>query len=184
MQMLPDFINYQIDILSVGLNPSPNSVRYGFPFATPQNRFWRALNQSILVDKFYPPSVESMQRLLLDEHIGFTDVVKRTTAGASDLRVKDYRKWAPVLHAKIETYRPRILWFHGKIAIRNYLRYGLDIRESNIVWGAQEITCAGAEVFVSPNPSPANATFSLEDICAWFNKLAKLKSRRISERVL
>ena len=72
MSMLPDFINQKIIILSVGLNPSPNSVRCGYPFATPQNRFWRALNQSKLVHKFYPPSVESMQSLLVDEHIGFT----------------------------------------------------------------------------------------------------------------
>ena len=177
MSMLPDFINEKIIILSVGLNPSPNSVRCGYPFATPQNRFWRALNQSKLVNQFYPPNVESMQSLLVDEHIGFTDVVKRTTTGASDLRAKDYRKWAPVLHTKIETFAPRIVWFHGKIAFRNYARYGLGIKESSIEWGVQENTCAGANVFVSPNPSPANAAYSLGDICGWFNKLAKLKSR-------
>ena len=175
MSMLPDFINPEIIILSVGLNPSPNSVRYGYPFATPQNRFWRALNQSNLVDKFYPPSVDSMQRLLLDEHIGFTDVVKRTTAGASDLRAKDYRKWAPVLRAKIETYAPQIIWFHGKIAFRNYAQYGMGINGSSIEWGLQEITCADANVFVSPNPSPANAAYSLGDICEWFNKLANIR---------
>ncbi len=177
MKTLPDTIDEDIDILAVGLNPSPNSVRYGYPFATPQNRFWRALNQSRLVAVYYPPSVESMQRLLLDEHIGFTDVVKRSTAGAAGLRTGDYRRWAPVLGAKIARYQPRIVWFQGKMAYTNYLRYGLDVRRIRIEWGAQDILCGSAAVFVTPNPSAANAAYSLKDIAAWFDRLAAFRSQ-------
>jgi TDG/mug DNA glycosylase family protein len=184
MTMLADFIDAEIEILSVGLNPSPNSVLHGFPFATVQNRFWRALNQSDLVDKFYVPGVDSMHSLLRDEHIGFTDVVKRTTRGASDLRVGDYRRWAPVLRLKIEHFCPGIVWFHGKVAYRNFVRYGLGRKVDSIAWGAQDDTCAGAAAFVSPNPSPANAVYSLSDISAWFDKLADLKQEQISRRAL
>ncbi len=174
MAMLADFINAEVDTLSIGLNPSPNSVLHGFPFATPQNRFWRALNQSRLVDKCYPPSVESMHGLLVDEHIGFTDVVKRTTKGASELQVGDYRQWAPVLTAKIESIRPRVVWFHGKMAYRNFVRFGLNRDVDAIDWGEQASKCAGAIVFVTPNPSPANAAYSLSDIVGWYDTLASL----------
>lgn len=184
MEMLADFINADVEILSIGLNPSPNSVLHGFPFATPQNRFWRALNQSKLVDKCYPPSVESMQGLLLDEHIGFTDVVKRTTRGASQLRVGDYRQWAPVLRIKIESVQPRIVWFHGKVAYRNFVRFGMDRDIDAIDWGEQNSSCVGAVAFISPNPSPANAAYSLNDIAGWYDSLATVKRRSVNRRAL
>lgn len=177
MVTLPDYLDEGMAILAVGLNPSPNSVRCGYPFATPQNRFWRALNQSALVTGCYPPGVDSMQRLLIEEHIGFTDVVKRATAGASGLRARDYRQWAPVLRDKIERYRPRVVWFQGKIAYRNYARYGLGRKLSRVEWGAQDILCGGAAVFVTPNPSAANAAYSLSDIGAWFDRLAEFRQR-------
>ena len=116
METLPDYIDEDVELLAVGLNPSPNSVRCGYPFATQQNRFWRALNQSRLVAAPCPPCVESMRYLLVEEHIGFTDVVKRPTAGAADLRARDYRRWAPLLSTKIARYQPRIVWFQGKMA--------------------------------------------------------------------
>lgn len=187
LRTLADFINEDVDILSVGLNPSPNSVRDGYPFATPQNRFWRALNASQLVVRCYPPGVESMHRLLIDEHIGFTDVVKRPTPGASGLCARDYRQWAPILRDKIEQFRPRIVWFQGKMAYQNYLRYGLGRNASNVEWGAQEAPCGSAAVFVTPNPSAANAAYSLEQITRWFDHLAELARSKLvglNERVL
>ncbi len=184
METLADFIDTDVDILSIGLNPSPNSVLHRFPFATPQNRFWRALNQSELVDRRYPPSVESIQALLVEEHIGFTDVVKRTTRGSSDLRVEDYRRWAPVLRRTIESVCPRIVWFHGKIAYRNFARFGLGQMVSSIDLGEQKSSCAGAVTFISPNPSPANATYSLTEITQWYDRLAIVRRRPVNRRAL
>jgi double-stranded uracil-DNA glycosylase len=177
METLPDYIDEDVEILAVGLNPSPNSVRCGYPFATRQNRFWRALDLSLLVTDRFPPGVESMRRLLVDEHIGFTDVVKRPTAGASDLRVQDYRRWAPVLREKIERVRPRTVWFQGKVAYRNFARYGLGISACGVDWGRQDMSCDGAAMFVTPNPSPANAAYSLRDITEWFDRLAEFTQR-------
>ena len=48
--------------------------------------------------------------------IGFTDVVKRPTAGGNELCAADYREWAPVLKQKLEQYAPGVAWFHGKQA--------------------------------------------------------------------
>lgn len=177
MKILPDYLDGNIDILAIGLNPSPNSVRHGYPFATTQNRFWAALNQSHLVTKDYPPGIESMQRLLRAEHIGFTDLVKRPTPGAAQLRAEDYRLGAPVLMDKIRLSNPRVLWFQGKVAYAKFLGYGLERRSESVGWGAQQELIAGAEVFVTPNPSSANAAYSLEDITAWIDKLAVYVSR-------
>ena len=49
MDTLKDYLDYNLEILSIGLNPSTVSVERGYYFANPRNRFWRALNASGLV---------------------------------------------------------------------------------------------------------------------------------------
>ena len=119
MNTLPDYLRADLELISIGLNPSLPSVREGFYFANPRNRFWRALNSSGLVGQQLHPGVAAMETLMLDHGIGFTDVVKRPTAGSADLRATDYRHWAPLLQEKLLHYRPVIAWFHGKLAYRN-----------------------------------------------------------------
>lgn len=178
MRTLPDWLAPHLDIVSVGLNPSPNSVRAGFPFATPQNRFWRALNASGLVDEPLEPGPAAMQRLLEYHRIGFTDVVKRPTPGAAQLRTADFRVWAPRLTEKLLDIAPRLVWFHGKMAYREFLRHGgsgtADGR-ADLDWGLQPRRIGVSRVFVTPNPSPANAAYSLDDLIVCYRSLALLR---------
>lgn len=178
-ETLPDWIGPELHILSVGLNPSPLSVRMGFPFANPQNRFWRALNACGLLDEILEPGPAAMQRLFEHHRIGFTDVVKRATPGAAQLRAADFRAWAPVLTEKILSCAPRLVWFHGKLAYREYLRHGaLKIVPDNAAaldWGRQPLRIGESEVFVTPNPSPANAAYSLDALIVWYRRLAESK---------
>ena len=171
MQTLPDYLVPGLDIVSVGLNPSTNSVKAGFYFATPQNRFWRALNATSLVAEPLEPGVAAMHILLERDHIGFTDVVKRPSSSGSVLRAADFRADAPRLHQKLLHYAARIVWFHGKVAYRNFLRYA-GFTEEPGDWGEQAVRIGQSRVFVTPNPSPANAQFSLEDIMQWYRRLA------------
>ncbi|MBU1192516.1 MAG: mismatch-specific DNA-glycosylase [Gammaproteobacteria bacterium] len=177
---LPDWIGPGLNILSVGLNPSLRSVREGFPFATPQNRFWKALNASDLIDELLEPGVPAMQRLFEQHRIGFTDVVKRPTPGAAQLRTADFKTWAPVLTEKLLTYAPRVVWFHGKLAYRDYLKHGLlEVSRSDaekLEWGLQPLRIGKSQVFMTPNPSPANAAYSLDALILWYRKLAALIS--------
>jgi double-stranded uracil-DNA glycosylase len=177
MRTLPDYINKDIEILAVGINPSPISVQKGYPFAAPRNRFWDALNASRLVTSTYTPSVASMRELLSVERIGFTDLVKRPTAGISDLRAGDYRIGSTQLAAKIERYAPRIVWFQGKTAYMKYLRYGLGRSDRAVGWAEQPPLYARVGAFVTPNPSSANAVYSLDDLCTWINRLAIFAGR-------
>lgn len=174
MKTLPDFLAPGLDILSIGLNPSTNSVKAGWYFATPQNRFWRALNASGLLAEPIEPGAQAMRLLLERERIGFTDVVKRPSSSGAVLRAADYREDAPCLLAKIERYAPRILWFHGKVAYANFLRYA-GFHEPPGEWGEQALRVAEARIFLTPNPSPANAQFSLDTITDWYRQLAGLR---------
>ena len=74
---LPDYVNTSLRVLSVGLNPSLISIREGFYFANPRNRFWRAFDGSGLAESQGEPSRSRHQVLLEQDRIGFTDVVKR-----------------------------------------------------------------------------------------------------------
>ena len=176
LKSLPDYLRERLDIVSIGLNPSVYSAERGFYFARGQNRFWRALNASQLARGQLIPGKAAIEQLFLESGIGFTDVVKRPSAGASDLTAADFRRWAPVLRRKLLRYAPRIAWFHGKLAYRNYLRYAEDAREE-VRWGEQPRNIGRSRVFVTPNPSGANANFGLIDLITAYDKLARLRDR-------
>jgi len=174
MKTLNDYLRRNLDIVSIGLNPSLYSVRAGFYFARPQNRFWQALNGSNLVNQELVPSKTAMNILFRNHGIGFTDLVKRPTAGASHLKAADFRNWAPLLHDKLMHYQPCIAWFHGKMAYGNYLHYA-EGRRIDVPWGTQTGRIGRSLVFVTPNPSPANAIFSLAELIQWYARLKTLR---------
>lgn len=178
METLPDYLREKLYFVSVGLNPSMVSVEQGFYFANPRNRFWTALNRSRLVDIKLEPGAASMQLLMDRYHIGFTDLVKRPTKMANALRVNDYRNAAPVLKQKILQYQPDIAWFHGMVTYRNYLKYA-EGRETNVDWGPQKYTIGRTRVYVTPNPSPANAKYSLDHLVKTYNDLVGYRIREL-----
>ena len=178
MKTLPDFIDEPLLVLSIGINPSLHSVRAGYPFAFSRNRFWPALNASRLITEELLPTVSAMQVLSRRYGIGFTDVVKKPTRGLKDLRAGDFAHWAPLLLKKIERFAPSILWFHGKVAAREFFKRSLEMTP-DLKWGTQAFRVCGSRCFISPNPSPANAAYSLCTIVASYDELAKLRDRAL-----
>ncbi len=172
METLPDYLRENLDIVLVGLNPSLYSVEVGHYFATTRNRFWRAINRSGLLAETLDTNTDYR---MPEQGIGMTDIVKRPTRGASDLRAADYREWAPVLKEKLERFSPLIVCFHGVVAYRNYLRHAEGIRQSSIELGLQPHTIGTTRVFVVPNPSPANAAYSLDTLVGWYQALRDLR---------
>ena len=167
---LLDYLDTDLDIISIGCNPSPLSVESQCYFGNPRNRFWKALNGSGLIEENLKPEKASMQMLLKKYRIGFTDVVKRTTPGVSDLKAADYKQWSPLLKEKLLRYQPKLCWFHGKVAYQNFLKYTGE-KDLDIDWGLQEYRIGQSRVFVTPNPSPANAVYSLDNLIDWFHVL-------------
>lgn len=172
LETLPDYLQPALDIVFIGLNPSSISVREGHYFANPRNRFWTALNRSGLVPVQLAPALDHQ---LLDHGIGLTDLIKRPTSQASGLTVSDYREGAPLLKAKLLHYRPAITCFHGMMCYRAYLKYAEGLQERPEL-GLQRHTIGQSQIFVVPNPSPANAQYSLEVLADWYQQLGTLRT--------
>jgi len=171
LETLPDYLQPGLDIVLIGLNPSSISVREGHYFANPRNRFWTALNRSGLVPVQLSPALDKQ---LMDHGIGLTDLIKRPTSQASGLNVADYREGAPILKAKLLDYQPAIACFHGMMCYRAYLKYAEGLRDKPNL-GLQRHLIGQSQVFVVPNPSPANAQYSLEALVDWYQQLGKLR---------
>lgn len=168
---LPDLLAPGLRLISVGLNPSPASVAAQVYFAHPRNRFWPMLNASGLIDETLSPGPESMRRLFEVHRIGFTDLVKRPTAGVAQLRAADYREGALALRARLNGLKPGAVWFQGRTPWAQYLRHA-EGSSAEAGWGLQAQTIDGAPVWVTPNPSPANAAFSLQELARQLAELA------------
>lgn len=177
METLPDYLDDDLDLVVIGQNPSPASIARQCYYGNPRNRFWPAMRAAGLVPDDFTPDADGFRWLLEHERIGFTDVVKKPTPGAGDLRAADFRAWAPVLDGHLQRYRPRIAWFNGKGVYQSYLRYGHGFKSATIELGEQPETLDGIHVFVTPNPSPANAAFSLKVLTDWYRGVARLRRR-------
>jgi TDG/mug DNA glycosylase family protein len=149
---IPDIIGPDLDILFVGINPGLWSGATGFHFARPGNRFWRAIAEAGLVDRVLDPSE---QHELLAHGIGITNLVPRTTATAAELRTDELRYGGRTVTVKVERCRPRTVAFLG---ISTY-RVAFDAPD--VSFGLQPGKLAGARVFVLPNPSGLNASWTL-----------------------
>ena len=171
METLPDHVRPGLRLLSVGLNPSLPSVAAGFYFANPRNRFWKALAASRLVDGAPNPGPAAERWLFRHRGIGFTDLVKRPTRGAAELRAPDFRNGTRRLQKLLDDYRPGFAWFHGKLAYKQFLRCAGHAADED-AWGLQPLCIGSTRLFVTPNPSPANAAFSLGELVTWYDRLA------------
>jgi len=177
METLPDYLDHGLDLVVIGQNPSPASIARRCYYGNPRNRFWPALRGAGLAPTDLEAGPEALAWLLAEARIGFTDVVKKPTPGAADLRAADFRAWAPVLEALLREHRPRIAWFNGKGVYQSYLRHGRGVRPGIVELGEQPERLDGMIVFVTPNPSPANASFSLADLTGWYRRVAEVRAR-------
>ena len=172
MTTLPDSVRAGLRAIAVGINPSLPSVRAGFCFANPRNRFWPALNASRLVDAPLEPGAGAVAVLVERYGIGFTDIVKRPTAGSAELRTGEFREGAVRLEAMVLELEPGVVWFQGAQAWRAFARHAGRSIAGTVDWGPQRGTIGGARIFVTPNPSPANAAYGLPALVLWFDALA------------
>ncbi len=177
-ETLPDYLQTGLDLVFIGINPGLYSVRRGHYFARTTSRFWPAFSKSKL-------SAQMRRELELDhllpEHdsqlphfgIGLTDVVKRPSANASELTPADFATWIPVLVRKLRRYKPRVACFHGLTAYRPFHALAFKSAVTRPILGPQPEQIGSTRLFVVPNPSPANAHFTLADQTAWYDRLAE-----------
>src|SRR5262249_7760534 len=120
-------------------------------------RFWPALHAAGLTDRILQPHEE---RSLLDHGLGITNLVDRATARADELGTAELAAGARGLAAKTLRYRPRALTVLGVTA------YRAAPGRRRAGFGRQAETIAEAIVWVLPNPSGLNASFTLDQFHA------------------
>lgn len=148
---LPDTVGPGMRLLVCGLNPSLVAADAGVGFAGPSNRFWRAALAADLVDRPRDP-----WRALAVGGVGMTDLVKRATARASELRPEEFRAGVQRVAALAAWLQPRAVCVVG---LQGW-RAAVD-RRSQPGWQAGGL--GGVPTYVMPSTSGLNARTTLAD---------------------
>ena len=153
-----------LHVLFCGINPSLYSAATGWHFARPGNRFWPALHLSGFTPRRLDPAE---QDLLAGYGLGITNLVARATAQASELGPAELRAGGERLAALIAARRPRVL------AVAGVTAYRTAFARPRATIGPQPEPLGAAQVWVLPNPSGLNASWTLPRIAAAFRELRK-----------
>jgi double-stranded uracil-DNA glycosylase len=171
---LKDRIRPGVRVLFVGINPGVRSAMTGHHFAGFSNRFWKLLYDSGLV----PERIGCEDDVRLpDWGYGITNLIARPSPGIDDLKPAEYAAARSALARKVKRYKPETLALVGVTLFRALfpeLRSAARKRPPYTrtrVLGEQDVTFAGACVFVLPNPSGRNANFSYDEMLEAFRAL-------------
>lgn len=140
-------------MLFVGINPGLISAAAGHYYANPRNPFWRLLHEAGLTAAQLRPDEDGR---MIDLGFGLTDMVKRPSRGAGDLRSREFIANRKCLKRVVQRFKPGAVCFNSKTAFEGYFGKGIFCG-----FGAQRVTLASRPVFVLPSTSPANAAVPL-----------------------
>jgi TDG/mug DNA glycosylase family protein len=163
---LPDYLADRPDILFVGINPGSYSARQGRYYARATNRFWWALHASGLIPLQLSPQEDWR---VIEFGLGLTDLVKRPTNSAADVRADEFAAGRQVLTEKIARVRPLIVCFNG---LTGYQQFFQEPTQP----GRQTRCLCGASVFVLPSTSARNAAYPRHLILGYFRELCALRN--------
>lgn len=156
-----DILAPDLPVVFCGINPSAQAAVSGHNFGSASNRFWPVLHLS----GFTPERIRAQEdRRLLTFGCGITAAVPRPTRSAGELKGQELRGSGDGLRAKIEHFRPETIAFLGKAAYE-------AIAGDKVGWGPQSARFCGAEVWILPNPSGLNRSFSLADLVEAYTAL-------------
>jgi len=157
-------------VLFCGINPSLYSAATGWHFARPGNRFWPALHLSGFTPRRLAPAE---QDLLPGYGLGITNLVARATAQASELGAAELRSGGERLAGLAAAHRPRVL------AVAGVTAYRTAFADPRATVGPQPAPPAALRaarpgdlrLWILPNPSGLNASWTLPRIAAAFREL-------------
>lgn len=159
---LPDIIAPRLAVLFCGINPGMMAASTGHHFAGRANRFWRVIHLAGFTPVQIPPEDD---RSILQYQCGLTTVVGRPTVRADQLSPQDFRAAAAGFEQKIAHHKPRFVAFLGKAA------YSALSAQREVAWGLQSASIEGSVVWVLPNPSGRNRSFTLERLVDAYRQL-------------
>ena len=164
-RLLPDVLPAEgapFDVLFCGINPSLYSAATGHHFARPGNRFWPALHQSGFTPRLLAPG-EQLQ--IAGYGLGITNVAPRPTAQAAELTAGELRDGGRRLLDLAERNRPRF------IAIAGVTAYRVAFGRPRAMIGPQDDRIGPARLWILPNPSGLNASWTLPRLTEVFGQL-------------
>jgi double-stranded uracil-DNA glycosylase len=165
VRTLPDLAAPGLRLLLCGLNPSLYAADVGIGFARPGNRFWPAALRSGVLHHDRNP-----WRTVGADRVGMTDLVKRASTGAAELRPAEYRDGMARVERLVAWLQPRAVCFAGLAGWR-------AAADRKAVAGVQERALGGRPVYVMPNPSGVNAHTTVDDLAAHLRAAAALADR-------
>ena len=157
-----DVLAPNLSIVFCGINPGMAAAASGHNFTGHSNRFWRVLHLAGFTPERIEPADDAT---LLNYGYGLTTAVDRPTRSASELTRAELTEAVDALERKIERYTPRVVAFLGKAA------YAAVVRRREVAWGAQKEKFGRARVWIVPNPSGLNRSYSLADLVAAYRDL-------------
>ena len=149
-------------MLFCGINPSLYSAATGHHFARPGNRFWPALHQSGFTPRLLAPG-EQFQ--LARSGLGITNVAPRPTAQAAELTAEELRAGGARLLELAQRFRPRF------VAIAGVTAYRIAFGQPRAMIGPQDDHIGPARLWILPNPSGLNASWTLPRLTGAFRQL-------------
>ena len=163
--MIPDVLPAPGDafrVLFTGINPGLYSASTGWHFARPGNRFWPALHASGFTPRQLSPSEQGE---LARYGLGITNIAPRATAQAAELTPAELRAGAARLRALVEARRP------GVVAIAGVTAYRTAFARPKALLGLQPEPLGAARLWILPNPSGLNASWTLPRLTEAFRAL-------------
>jgi TDG/mug DNA glycosylase family protein len=165
---VPDLIAPGLGVLFCGINPGLYSAATGHHFARPGNRFWPALHAAGFTSRVLKPWEE---KLLVQDGIGITNLVSRTTATAAELTREELRAGRGKLLRKVRRFGPRV------VAVVGIGAYRQAFDRPRAALGLQPERLDAAALWVLPNPSGLNANHQLPDLAKVFRELSEFLGR-------
>ncbi len=156
---LPDYVRKSLALLVCGLNPSLRAADTGIPFVGPSNRFWSAATRAKLVERDRDPW-EALRR-----GIGFTDLVKRPTRSAAELRSAEYAAGLVRLEKCVRQEGVKAICFVGL----DGWRHAVDPKAAP---GWIEGGVCGRPAYLMPSTSGRNAHSDLDSLARHLRRAA------------
>lgn len=160
---VPDLVGPGLRLLFVGINPGLWTAASQTHFAHPGNRFYPALLRAGIIDRQINRTngmTDNDRAHVVDRGIGITNIVRRTTARASELSTLELRAGADALREFVAEHEPAVVAVAGVTAYRT----AFGVPKSTV--GEQPSGLAGARLWVVPNPSGLNAHETVDSLAA------------------
>lgn len=142
IETLEDLLRPGLDAVCVGINPTPTSVAAGHYY---QGGAGRRVLTRLRDAGVIPPVADEAEfddDAAFAAGVGFTDVVKRPTSNARQLRRAEFDYGRRLLAEKLDAAKPKVVIVTFREAAERLFGKGT----------VPGVTLAGADVFVMPGP--------------------------------